>query len=191
MSKKLHNTYHFNILSFHLGDETAFEHFFKLYYKKLCFFANRYVMDKAVAEDIVEESFVKFWEMRESIDSEQPVKSLLYTMVRNAAISYLRKQKVLAKRKKGYDALQEETEGYMLQQMIAAETMMQIYSAIGELPEGCRNVVTKLYVEGKGLQEIADELNISINTVKTQRARGLKFIRGRLTGLLVLLMFFG
>lgn len=189
MNGKAHNTK--NAFSFWNDKEKCLDYFFKSQYKQLYFFANRFVRDKAVAEDIVEESFVKFWEMRESIDSEQPVKSLLYTMVRNAAISYLRKQKVLAKRKKGYDALQEETEGYMLQQMIAAETMMQIYSAIGELPEGCRNVVTKLYVEGKRLQEIADELNISINTVKTQRARGLKFIRGKLTGLLVLLMFFG
>ena len=64
--------------------------------------------------------------------------------------------------------------------VLKAEVWGEVYRAIASLPEGCRNVFKLSYLEGLKNQEIADELKISINTVKTQKARALELLKLRL-----------
>ena len=68
-----------------------------------------------------------------------------------------------------------------LSNLIKAEVVMSLREAIDKLPEGCRMVLKLAYFEGLKNDEIASELGISINTVKTQRQRAMKLIRLSLT----------
>ncbi len=69
---------------------------------------------------------------------------------------------------------------YKLQEMIRAEVMEEIYRGIETLPAGCRKVFAMFYLEGKSLNSIAQELGISIHTVKNQKSKALATLRGKI-----------
>jgi RNA polymerase sigma-70 factor (ECF subfamily) len=111
-------------------------------------------------------------------------------MVRNAAIDFLRKEQ----RKKASHAeigrLQEkESENFAFQQVAHAELLQQLSTAMDSLPSGCNKVVSMFYLEGKELQAIADEMDISVHTVKSQKARGLQLLRKKITRSIGLFFF--
>ena len=80
------------------GDAPAFEALFHAYHAPLCAFANRLVGVRDLAEEIVQEVFLYIWERRETWDVRSSVKSYLFTAVRNAAMSYLRHERVVRQR---------------------------------------------------------------------------------------------
>ena len=75
-------------------NEQAFKNLFDEFYQALCVFASTYLKDDALAADIVQEGFVKFWSKREGFDNYFKVKSFLYTMVRNDCLNYIRDHKL-------------------------------------------------------------------------------------------------
>lgn len=74
------------------GDEKAFDDIFDTYYAGLCVFANKYVEDIDLAEDIVQELFIKMWVKREQLNVNSSLKSYLFQSVNNSAIKRKRKQ---------------------------------------------------------------------------------------------------
>lgn len=153
---------------------------FKKHYSRLVLFANKYVNEQADAEDIVQEAFSKFWIRRNSLlnQEENVIKGFLYQTVRNESLNHLKHQKIVQNHISQSEG--EETQEPVLTHIIHAEIIAQIHSAIHELPEACRQVAQALFVEGKKYQEIAVELEISVNTVKSQRKRALQLLKPRL-----------
>lgn len=153
---------------------------FKTHYSKLVFFALRYVSDREDAEDIVQEAFSKFLQKRDSLlnEEENVIKSFLYQTVRNESLNYLKHQKVVHNHFSRSE--NEETQEPILTHIIHSEIISEIRAAIGELPVGCREVALELFVEGKKYQEVAEELAISVHTVKARRKRALAFLKPRL-----------
>ncbi|MNL34998.1 RNA polymerase sigma factor [compost metagenome] len=64
--------------------------------------------------------------------------------------------------------------------MIQAEVIGELYAALNLLPERCRLIFKMGYLEGMKNHEIAEKLNISVNTIKTQKKRGLAILRSHL-----------
>jgi RNA polymerase sigma-70 factor (family 1) len=180
------------IAAFRNGKEWGFDHFFKTYYRSLVFFARRYVIELAVAEDMVAEVFVNVWNKREKIDSEEGLKGYLYQSVYHASLRWLERE---SKRDSIHNQfITESTAGSenadQLENMIRAETIRQVREAISTLPGQCRKVFEKIYIEGKSVRETASELNLSITNVKNQKARGLKLLRNRIDGSTLLFISF-
>src|SRR5690606_13054640 len=75
------------------GDEHALKYFFDTYYDDLCNFANTYLHDETLSEDIVQEIFIHFWENRASLQLISSVKAYLYTASKNRSLNQLRNQK--------------------------------------------------------------------------------------------------
>ncbi|MBC7947797.1 MAG: RNA polymerase sigma-70 factor [Chitinophagaceae bacterium] len=162
-----------------VNDTMVFEQLFREYYPSLCLYADRYLSDPEAAKDIAEDAFVKLWTQEQPIDPGK-VKSWLYTTTRNACLDLLRRNKVRRKNSQILAFLsQAETEDFHLQEMIRAEMLEQLYKALQQLPEQCRIIFSKLYIEGKAMDEAAEELNLSINTIKSQKARGLRLLRSK------------
>jgi RNA polymerase sigma-70 factor (ECF subfamily) len=65
--------------------------------------------------------------------------------------------------------------------IIKAETINNLHKAISHLPAQCKNVFTNLYIEGKSVTETAQEMNLSISTIKNQKARGMKLLKAKLS----------
>jgi RNA polymerase sigma-70 factor (ECF subfamily) len=105
--------------------------------------------------------------------------------VRNGCLNDLRNEKVKSENEKVL-SLYPEWEEPVLHYIIRAETINEIVNRIELLPTQCRQVFKKFFVEGKDYTTIAEEMKLSVNTVRNQKRRGLILLRG---GLLPLLMF--
>lgn len=168
------------IVSLKNGDPEALQTLLKHYYSALCLFAERLLGDSAAAEDIVGESFVKLWKKRTDFENHQNLKAFMYITVRNACLNYLKQAKRDSLSKKQHAYLTGEKEEFVLNEMIRAEVLKEIMDAINNLPEQCRKVLKLGYLEGMKNQEIAAKLNISVHTVKNQKARGIQLLKIRL-----------
>jgi len=167
------------------------EQIFRTYYPRLCHFAWQMTHDAARAEDIVQDAFMNYWDNRQAVaDDEVAIKNYLYSTVRNACFNVSRHEKVIDR----YLTLHQEDlteESTVLADIIRAEVMDEVYRIVQSMPEGCQQVFRMGYLEGMSNQKIAEQLKISVNTVKTQKQRGMKIIKGKFDpGLLALVVFY-
>lgn len=163
--------------SIRLDVDSTFEEVFRLYYKRLRFFAYQLLHDTESAEDVVQEAFIVYWKERKGLSAhDKVVKSFLYSTVKFIALKHIRHQKVIESHflNSPFSDLQEEQ---ITENMIRAEVVKEIHVALGALPKSCREIFRLGYFEGYTNSKIADVLDISINTVKTQKQRGFKILR--------------
>jgi RNA polymerase sigma-70 factor (ECF subfamily) len=168
------------IVSFKKGGPDALQSLLKRFYNPLCLFAERLLADRAAAEDIVGESFIKLWHKRTDFETLQNIKAFMYITVRNACLNYLKQAKRDSLSKKQLAYLTGEKEEFVLNEMIRAEVLKEIMNEINNLPEQCGKVLKLGYLEGLKNQEIAALLNISVHTVKNQKARAIQLLKLRL-----------
>jgi RNA polymerase sigma-70 factor (ECF subfamily) len=178
------------ILSFQQGEEKGFSFFFKEFYAALCYFSYTIIKDSAAAEDIAEDAFIKLWERHSKFENAATIKSFLYSVVRNASIDRLREKKKRIAYSKEIIHLAEEKESFILQQIIEAETYREVVASLKILPPKCRQIFRMIYFEGKDYGQIASELNLSINTIRVQKARALALLRQQFGTSLVFLASF-
>lgn len=162
--------------------QKAFAFFFDRHYNALCYFAERLVRDHLVAEDIVEETFMKLWDKRTSFDNAHGIKAFLYITTRNACINVIKQSQRdnLSQAEMLY--LAEKKEGFVLNEIIRAEVLTVIAEELNKLPIQCRTILKMSYVKGLRNHEIADKLDISIHTVRNQKARGIQLLRTKFDG---------
>ena len=163
-----------------------FEILFKSHYSALCAFAYKYLNDVTACEDIVQEVFFTLWN-NESTKPIQSATSYLYVSVKNKCFNELKHQKVVEAHEKVID-LSSIFEMNFDDQIIEEETHCLIYNAIKSLPKKCSEVVL-LSLKGFKNEEIAGELNVSINTIKTQKKIAYKQLRIKLKDVYVLTPF--
>lgn len=163
-----------------MSDLANIEQLFKSYYKKLCHFAWQLLDNKTLVEDIVQDAFMSYWNDKQLlVESEVVIKNYLYSTVRHACYNLARHEKVVAKYWQ-YQNFEEWEEEKILACLLRAEVFAEIQKAIETLPDGCQQVFKLGYMEGLSNLKIAGLLGISINTVKTQKQRGLKMLKGKL-----------
>lgn len=150
------------------GDIQAFEIIFKSHYVKLTIYANKFLNDLNVSEEIVSEALTQVWERRDSIVFSISVTPYLYKMVQNKCMNYIKHQKV-----------ENEYVSYMLRNnlldeipendinpYLEKELAQQIRIAVESLPDKCKLVFEMSRFEFLKNREIAERLNISQNTVE-------------------------
>jgi RNA polymerase sigma-70 factor (family 1) len=160
-----------------LFDGKSFPLFFKEWFPSVVCFSSRFTMDLQAAEDIAEDAFIALWERRKNFGHLKAAKSFLYTAARNASLNWLAAKNVREENSKqlGYLALFEDKNA--LHEITRAESLHKLAAAINELPLQCRKVIDLLYLEGKSREEAAKVLNLSINTIKSQRTRAISLLR--------------
>ncbi len=149
------------------GNRKAFRALFDLYFNALSAFGYKYVEDVHAVEDMVQEVFISFWEGREKFDHPGAVKAFLYTSVRNKCLNHLKHQAVKRKHE-GALLYNLESDQFFESHVIEEETFNRLFAEIRNLPASSREIML-LSLNGLKNQEIADELQVSINTVKTQK----------------------
>ena len=161
------------------GRQEAFHALFMAFHKPLCFFAARVVRDGEEAEDIVQEVFFRLWCNRRGLREEGNLAALLYAMAKNLTVNAIRKHKIVETGNVRYYDLHEgrqEPAG----ESDSDETMRRLRLAVGELPARQRTIFNLKIYESRSNQEIADMLNVSVNTVKVHYARTMKHLCQRL-----------
>jgi RNA polymerase sigma-70 factor (ECF subfamily) len=165
------------------GDDAAFEALFHAYHGSLCTLAYRYLGARDLAEEIVQEIFLVVWERRKTWEVRSSVKSYLCTAVRNAALSYLRHERVARRSESDIRDLQPPSPARPDLQALEQETLATVQQAVDRLPERCRLVFTLHREQGLTYAEVAEVLGISPRTVEVQIGRALKSLRKGLAGL--------
>lgn len=156
-------------------DSRVYEVVFKKYYPGLVMFVCRHVGDREVAKDIVQDIFFKLFEISHSLSKDFNLKSWFYKVARNAAVDYLRHLQVVDRHK--FLMAEAMLTSEELDEEIDEEVYNRVNEAIDSLPEQCRLIIKLNVIEGKKYLEIAEELDISINTIRTQVSRGYKKLR--------------
>jgi RNA polymerase sigma-70 factor (ECF subfamily) len=157
------------------------------YHQRLSLFAYRYLGSLNEAEDIVQSLFLKLFEKEMVLNSELSVKSYLFSAVRNACLNHIEKAGV---KKKHFNYIQthikesDDNSNYELSR-IEDEVLWELFTALEELPPKCRNIMTLSYFENIGNDDIAKMLNITVNTVKSQKQRAKQLMKERLKELFV------
>jgi RNA polymerase sigma-70 factor (ECF subfamily) len=163
------------------GDEAAYESLFREYYVKLCTHANTILAAPDVAEEIVQNVFVKLWRNRASWEIRTSVRAYLYTAVRNGALNHIHRSRTEER------AYQEAARDAQARRALfapgAAERVEteqiadEVRRAIERLPARCRQVVTMRWQHQLKHAEIAEILGISIKGVENHLARGMQVLR--------------
>jgi RNA polymerase sigma-70 factor (ECF subfamily) len=156
-----------------------FEKVFHLFHPALCFFALRLVNDAAIAEDIVTDVFVKFWEKRSDFNTVYSVKAFLYISTRNACLNHNHKVQYQSRIRENIRQQSNEIEVNELNEVIHAQVVHQVYNIVNDLPEKCKEVMLLSYSKGLDCHEIARRMRLSVHTVRNQKNRGVHLIKNR------------
>ena len=169
-------------------DEKAFQTLFFDFFSPLCVFAHKFIDSWEACEDVVQDTFLKIWQNRKSLEIKTSARNFLLTSVRNASIDYLRKKKLEMqwKEKELQNCL-----SYELNDLYSCtELERMLNTALEKLPDNIREVFEMNRFEGKTYKEIAEEKAISIKTVEAQMSKALKTLRMELNDYLPFLLLF-
>jgi len=161
------------------GDESAFKDLFHVWRDKLYFFVLRITHSPAMAEDILQDVFVKIWTNRASLHTIQHLDAYIYKMSRNQAITGMKRAAqetlILSELKKTPDAEEAVTDD-----VIHRELSRNFQAILHKLPTQQRLVYTLTHIHGLKHDEVAQQLKISASTVKNHMTRALCTIRQEL-----------
>ena len=166
------------------GDHHAYKFIFDHYYALMGAIAYEYVEDYYISQNIVEDVMMSIWEKREQLIISTSVKSYLLASVLNKCIDYLRSRS----REAEVFSLESEIgssscyipDQEMFEQIVSSELEKKIEEIIQSMPEECKKVFLLSRYGNKSYAEIANELNISVNTVKYHIKKALSLFREEL-----------
>ena len=163
------------------------------YYRPLCFYASKYTKDLDSAKDIVQQVFVKLWELNSlDFENDYALSAYLYSAVYRSCLNTINQDKT---HKSHHRIILKESSDIdsknYINDRIESEVLWQIFQAIDTLPVECRRIFKMSYIEGLTISQVAEMLNISEHTVKSQRARAKQLLADRLKNLypLVIMLF--
>lgn len=170
------------------GDKEAFENLFQKYYADLCRYSQTYLDQQGEAEDVVQDVFVNIWKQRGTIDIQVSVRNYLFSAVKHRVCNVL---KHIAIQRNHSQCLKEFLEHLSHSAYSEEEERQlgQIREAFEELPEQCRKVFMMNCFENKKYTQIAADLNVSVNTVKSHMLKAYRIIRGKVRGGSIILFF--
>lgn len=169
-------------------DKTVFDFVFSYYYTGLCTYTRRWVSDPDVAEDLVQDFFVRLWTNSSNIVITTSLKSYFFTSVKNRSINHLKHLKT--KEKFGNQIINGSTEEYSNWEFTEPELTELIEKGMQKLPPRCREIFILSRFEGKDNGKIAEMLGISKRTVELQISNALKILRSELKDYLPSMLLF-
>lgn len=173
-------------------DEGAFETLFRRHYRYLYSVAIQYVKDPALAEDALQEVYLKLWTHRAQLDPAQSLKAYLATTMRHQVINLIRNEKRAILRHIERQATQSDVDITTEEAITLNEYGSVVQAGLGQLAPQRRLVFMLRSEHGLTNEEVASQLHISINTVKVQYYHACRFLRDYLrqhAGIETMLLF--
>ncbi|MBN8837195.1 MAG: RNA polymerase sigma-70 factor [Sphingobacteriia bacterium] len=165
--------------------EAAFAELYDRYWIRLLSRAKVLLNSSVEAEEVVQDVFVTLWKKAATIKFEKTVASYLSAMLQYACF------KRLAEAKRSHEITTDlspmETADDSTREYLQFEALQkELEAAVSELPEQCQLIFRLSREEGLSDQQIADELDLSVNTVRTQKHRALKKLKTSLNSFFLL-----
>ncbi|WP_090626394.1 RNA polymerase sigma-70 factor [Parapedobacter indicus] len=163
-----------------LGEEMAFRWVYDRYSRAIYGNILRLVHDETVADDLLQDVFVKIWEHREHIDPNQSFRAYLFTCSRHFAFNFRRRLQLeieaAIQMARGY----VDSDDTVVDSLNAKETEALLHGAISELPTQRQRIFRMCKVDGLSYRQVAEQLGISEATVRDHIVKANKFIKDRL-----------
>ncbi len=161
-----------------MGNEKAFTELYGYFNQKLYHFAKAITRSAEMAEEVIEDVFVKLWSNRKQISAIDNLTVYLYVAVKNRSLNAVLK-KAATLIHSPFDELDIEvahapTDPYSL--LVSSEMMQKMQQAIETLPPRCKMIFKLVREDGLKYREVSEILNISINTIDVQMAIAIKKI---------------
>ncbi|MCQ2113496.1 MAG: RNA polymerase sigma-70 factor [Bacteroidaceae bacterium] len=172
------------------GDYEAFELFFSRYRSKYYYFILKLVKDNDVAQDIVQNIFMKLWVNRENLDENLALPAYLYVMAKHEICNHFR-----AIRNHKTSAIDEGCMSLVTnlatpyEDLTFAELSEKVNKLIDALPPKRRRIFKMSRIEHIKAQDIANELGISVRTVEKHLELALRTLRGKINTPVLFLFF--
>ncbi len=163
------------------GDEQALETLYDKYERLLFSFAHRFTNNDRLSEEVIQEVWMKIWNGRVDFDTQKgKFSSWILTITRNAALDCLRREKrrptiEVEERDGGYDEPVERT-------VMQRETAAEVRGAVSELKPEQQELIELVYFQGMTQQQISEQLDLPLGTVKTRIRSAIQALRKRMDG---------
>lgn len=162
------------------GSKAAFHRLFDTYGPKILAFANSYLKNEAEAEELLQEVFLKLWEVRETLDSSKNIKSFLFKICINMIYDFIRK-KNLSKAYADYSVQNLPfSDNNTWQEVIYHDMVNQLQALVAHMPEQRQRIFRLNKEEGLPIEDIARQLNLSHRTVENHLYRAVLFLKENL-----------
>lgn len=153
----------------------AFEELYEIFFERLVLFAQVYVYEQDVAEDFVQEIILELWATNTSHKIQKSLEAYLYKAIKNKCLNHLRKINI----RDSYKRKKEEAFKYSQNHNLAdnKDLINKLHLSIEKLPPKCKQVFLLCVIQNYSYSEIAEDLGISINTIKNHIKRAYKYLR--------------
>lgn len=169
-------------------DRERWGDFYDRYYAALCTYVSKILPIPAAVEDLVQEVFISVWEGKRIFADEKELTNYLYRACYNNTLLYIRNHQIHDVALSKMLEAQKEEEDRIYALTVKEEIIRQLYQHINDLPPEQRRIIL-LRIEGFTWEEIAEQLKVSINTVKTQKTRSYRFLRERMGDSMSFILF--
>ena len=170
--------------------EKAWRELYRKYYPALCNYVVRIVKDNHAAEDVVQECFIKLWDGECCFPNVSSLVSYLYRVVYTRALNVVRDNDIarISYQQWGDVRFLEQEHDLLWEVAVEEDVVNKFYAAVDKLSSQQRQVIS-LCMKGTTVKDIAKQLSISENSVKTQKKRAYAFIRAELGEMFTLALF--
>ena len=161
----------FKSIVFDPFNDKDYNFYFEELYIPLCQFAQKFVNDHNIAEDIVQDNFVYLWEKWGRLSKIESIKAYMFVAVKNRSLTYLRKKYIkntLHQIDDYQDLIIDNQQPTALELLECRDLEAILEKALNQLPERCRIIFAMKRFAGKSNKEIAKDLDISQKTVEAQ-----------------------
>ncbi|SFW27632.1 RNA polymerase sigma-70 factor [Cellulophaga fucicola] len=170
-------------------DPKAFKDLFDMFYMPLCVYSLKFSDSYDFSEDIVQDLFVTIWNKKIYLQVEGSIRSYLFKAVKNNTLQALKK-----KDRYNFEKLDAVVESFILEEKendieAIEKAQKKLLQEIEALPEKSKEVFKAIVLENLKYKEVALQLGVTVNTVKTHYSRALKKLRKSLDVIILLLLY--
>ena len=159
-------------------DQHAFKCLYDRYHSKIYTFCVRQLKSTELAEEVLQETFLKIWLMQESLTQVKNIESYMRTIARNRCFDYIRKLEKVVVISNNYEGLEADIQHNDTEEAILlADTRKVLENGIDLLPQQQKNVYNLCKIQGLTYEQAAEKLNLSPLTVKNHMQAALNFLR--------------
>ena len=156
------------------GDREAYATLFHEFYTPLLLYSIKFTKNRDASEDIVQDFFCRLWEDRKRLINDKSFHAYIDSSLRNRSLNYV-----------SIEGFEKQSDEDFLREMMEEEVYRELYAAIQKLPERCRQIFL-LKLDGEENQKIADMLQISEETVRSQLRRGKELLQNNVISFYIL-----